>query len=387
MLPNQRLVSLDAFRGFVMILMASSGFGLAQMADLNPDSGLWQQIKYQVSHVPWTGCSLWDLIQPSFMFMVGIAVPLSVRRRKEEGQGFMGLIWHALTRALILILLAVLLSTHAKDTKTAWIFTNVLAQIGLGYVFLFVLARLGWEYCAAALVLILCGDWFWFFQHSLPIDESAITAMGASGKDLLPGFFAHWSKGVNVAADFDRWLLNLFPVAQPFVTNAGGYTSMNFVPALATMLGGAISGHFLLTSPHSALQKCGRLLAVAAICLLLGTVIGIVGCPIVKRIWTPSWVLFSGGWVLVLLAFFYWLVEIAGQRKLVFPLVVVGMNSIFIYVVHSLAAGWIREQLGKHGMAALFSSYWGPVIERVSVLAVLWFLCLWLYRQRAFLRL
>jgi predicted acyltransferase len=107
----------------------------------------------------------------------------------------------------------------------------------------------------------------------------------------------------------------------------------------------------------------------------------------VKRIWTPSWALLSGGWVLVMLSFFYWLVEIAGQRKIVFPFVVVGMNSIFIYVMHSLAAGWIREQLAKHGMGAVFASEWGPVIERCSVLAVLWLLCFWLYRQRAFLRI
>jgi predicted acyltransferase len=121
--------------------------------------------------------------------------------------------------------------------------------------------------------------------------------------------------------------------------------------------------------------------------LLLGTVIGFVGCPIVKRIWTPSWVLFSGGLVLVMLTSFYWAIEILGLKKPFFPLVVVGMNSIFIYVMHSLAAGWIKDQLSKHGMAALFATTWGPVIEKVSVLAVLWLLCLWLYRQRAFLRL
>jgi len=107
----------------------------------------------------------------------------------------------------------------------------------------------------------------------------------------------------------------------------------------------------------------------------------------VKRIWTPSWAILSGGWVLLILAFFYWLVEIAGQRRIVFPLVVVGMNSIFIYVMHSLSAGWISQQLAKHGMASLFASAWGPVIEKCSVLAVLWLLCFWLYRQRAFLRL
>jgi heparan-alpha-glucosaminide N-acetyltransferase len=387
MQPTQRLVSLDAFRGFVMLLMASSGLGLAQMAGLYPDSWAWQQIKYQVSHVPWTGCALWDLIQPSFMFMVGIAVPFSVRRRKEEGQGFIGLTWHSLIRALSLVLLAVLLSTGAKEKQTTWIFTNVLAQIGLGYVFLSILARLGWEYCVAASVMILAGYWFWFFQHPLPSEGFDFASVGAVKEDLLPGFFGHWSKGLNAAADFDRWLLNVFPHAQPFIVNAGGYTTLNFIPALATMLGGAIVGNFLLTSQRSQRQKCGLLLVVAAVALLLGTVIGIVGCPIVKRIWTPSWVLFSGGLVVAMLAFFYWFVEIAGFKKTVFPLVVVGMNSIFIYVMHSLCAGWISQQLAKHGMADLFVSHWGPVIEKASILVVLWLLCLWLYRQRAFLRL
>ena len=146
-----------------MLLMASSGFGLAQMAKLHPDSWGWQQVSFHVSHVPWTGCALWDLIQPSFMFMVGIAVPFSVLRRKAQGQGFFGLTWHACVRAVILVLLAVLLSTGVKDTQTNWIFANVLAQIGLGYVFLFLFARLGWEYCLAAIILILSGYWYWFF--------------------------------------------------------------------------------------------------------------------------------------------------------------------------------------------------------------------------------
>ena len=91
--------------------------------------------------------------------------------------------------------------------------------------------------------------------------------------------------------------------------------------------------------------------------------------------------------VLVMLTSFYWLIEIVGLKKPFLPLVVVGMNSIFIYVMHSLAAGWIKDQLSKHGMAELFATTWGPVIEKASVLAVLWLLCFWLYRQRAFLRL
>lgn len=389
MQPNQRLVSLDAFRGFVMLLMASSGFGLAQMAAAKPESWWWSQIKFQVSHVPWQGCALWDLIQPSFMFMVGVAVPLSVGRRRALGQGLITLGWHALIRAIILILLAVLLSTQGKDSMTNWAFTNVLAQIGLGYVFLVLISGMGWEYCLAAILVILVGDWYWFYQHPLPTPEqlAAFQSAKAPSEAIFDGFFAHWTIHTNAAAELDRWLLNLFPRSVPFGSNAGGYQTLNFIPALATMLGGAITGHFFLNQKHSAGHKCGRLLAAGIVCLLIGTVLGYVACPIVKRIWTPSWAVFSGGWVLLMLSFFYWLVEIAGQRRIVFPLVVVGMNSIFIYVMHSLTAGWISQQLSKHGMAGLFTTEWGPVIERCSVLMVLWLLCFWLYRQRAFLKI
>jgi predicted acyltransferase len=121
--------------------------------------------------------------------------------------------------------------------------------------------------------------------------------------------------------------------------------------------------------------------------LFLGTMLGLFVCPVVKRIWTPSWVLFSGGWVLLMLAAFYWVVEVWGWRKLVFPLVVVGMNSIFIYVMSSLSSGWIRGALKAHLPEAWTAGFWGPVVERCGVLAVLWLLCFWLYRQRAFLRL
>ncbi|MES2594452.1 MAG: DUF5009 domain-containing protein [Verrucomicrobiota bacterium] len=390
MLPNQRLVSLDAFRGFIMLLMASSGFGLAQLAAANPDVGWWQHIKYHVSHVPWQGCSLWDLIQPSFMFMVGIAVPLSVRRRRQEGEGFFKLSWHALVRAVILVLLAVLLTTRASDTQTNWFFTNVLAQIGLGYLFLVILTGMGWEYCVAGIILILCGYWFWFFQHPLPTAEiiASFEAAKPPPEGFMAGAFGHWNIHTNVAAEFDRWFLNAyFPRAEPYVFTSGGYQTLNFIPSLATMLGGAVTGDFLLTSPRSHGHKAARLLIVGIVCLLIGSILGFVICPIVKRIWTPSWAIFSGGWVLVMLSFFYWLVEVAGQRRLVLPLVVVGMNSIFIYVMHSLAAGWISQQLAKHGMASLFALPWGPVIEKCSVLFVLWLLCFWLYRQRAFLRL
>ncbi len=371
-----RLISLDAFRGFIMLLMASSSFGIPTMAKNHPESW-WPVIAPQFEHREWTGCALWDLIQPAFMFMVGLAMAFSFAKRAMAGDSFFKLFGHALVRAIVLILLGVMLASKGKP-QTEWLFTNVLAQIGLGYLFLFLLWRCGWETQIAAVVMILVGYWAWFVWHPLP-------AIAAEGPGVLRGFFAHWNIHTNAAADFDRWFLNLFPRAAPYDINPGGYQTLNFIPSLATMTLGLLTGRHLHVS-GDARRKCGGMIIAGILLLLVGTVIWFLVCPVVKRIWTPSWVLFSTGWVLLILALFHWLVEIAGQRRLVFPLVVVGMNSMFIYLMHSLCGKWIGDTLKTHFGTALFSGYWGPVMERCSILLVLWLLCWWLYRQRAFLR-
>ena len=369
-----------------MLLMVSSGFGIPAMAKKHPGT-FWEMQAPQFDHRAWSGCGLWDLIQPSFMFMVGLAMAYSYARRGAQGDGFFKMLAHALVRALVLVLLAVLLTSNGRPV-TQWAFTNVLGQIGLGYVFLFLLWRCGWEAQVAAIVIILAGYWWWFFWHPVPaaaFDGGKADQVGAAG--VLQGFFAHWNAHTNAAADFDRWFLNLFPRREPFVLSEGGYQTLNFIPSLATMLAGLVTGRFLHLS-KDARQTCARLVVTGVVLLMLGFIAGILVCPIVKRIWTPSWALFSSGWVLLMLAFFYWLVEIAGQRKLVFPLVVVGMNSIFIYVMKQLSTGWIRDTVKTHfGGDALFSGYLGPVVEKSAVLLVLWLMCWWLYRQRVFLRI
>src|SRR5688572_19402885 len=116
--PTNRLVSLDAYRGFVMLAMASGGLGLARVARQFPDSRLWDNIAYQVDHAAWRGCSFWDLIQPSFMFIVGVAMPFSYARRIQQGQSWPKMFLHAIVRSLILIALGIFLrSTGTKGTN------------------------------------------------------------------------------------------------------------------------------------------------------------------------------------------------------------------------------------------------------------------------------
>ncbi|MHB1080700.1 MAG: acyltransferase family protein [Prosthecobacter sp.] len=398
---NQRLLSLDAFRGFIMLLMASGGFGIAQMAAAHPGS-VWEFIKPQFAHQDWQGCSLWDLIQPSFMFMVGMAVPFSYAKRREHGQSFFGMAWHALSRSILLVALGVMLATRSGDKHTVFLFTNVLAQIGLGYFVLFLLSRMGWEYILSGIILILAGYTWFFVNHPLPTPQelAAIAGMKDSAHGVLPGFAGHWNIHTNAAAAFDRWWLNLLPQAKPYQYTNGGYQTLNCIPALATMLGGALTGGFLMNSRKTDKDRCATLLITGILLVVAGTaldfkILPVVGAqldqytllPVVKRIWTPSWAVLSSGWVLILLSIFYWLVEVLGMRRLVFPLVVVGMNSIVIYLLHSLCAGWITENLHKHLPETAFPAYWTPVIERCGVLFVLWLVCWWLYKQKAFIKL
>src|SRR5690349_1525272 len=138
-MSSKRLNSLDAFRGAVMLLMASSGFGIPQVAKHFTGSAAWAFLGYEFDHPPWVGFTLWDIIQPAFMFMVGVAVPWSVANRIARGQNFRAMFAHALWRAVLLVLLSIFLqSTWSRQTD--WSFNNVLAQIGFGYPFLFLLA-------------------------------------------------------------------------------------------------------------------------------------------------------------------------------------------------------------------------------------------------------
>lgn len=388
-LQSERLVALDAYRGFVMLMMASAGLGFSDMAHRFPDSPYWRFLAYEFSHVEWVGCALWDLIQPAFMFMVGVSMPFSYARRERAGDSFRRRLGHAVYRSVVLTALGVFLYSNGQS-QTNFIFPNVLAQIGLGYAWVFfTLGRpLGVQLGVASAILV--GYWALFFLYPPPAADFDFARVNAGPEAVLDGIFAHWSKNANLASDFDVWFLNLFPRAKRFEFNGGGYQTLNFVPSMATMIFGVIAGE-LLRGERTPERKLTLLLAGGAVLLVLGTIAGTTVCPIVKRIWTPSWALLSGGWVVWFLAAFYWLVDIRGWRRAVFPLVVVGMNSIAIYLMDSLLRGWLLGSIGTHlgpvGRRWLFEGTCGPLFEHLALLGAFWLICYWMYRQRIFVRI
>lgn len=375
----ERLLSLDAYRGAIMLLMVSGGLGIVQMGEQFPDT-VWARISPLLKHVPWTGGVPWDMIQPAFMFMVGVAMPFSYAKRMERGESGWQLFFHALGRALVLVLLGVLCSSGTKDV-TNWTFTNVLSQIGLGYVFLFFMWRTGtWGQLLGSLA-ILGGYWAWFAHSPLPPPATTTYPEG-----VFEGFFAHWNMNANVASTFDQWFLNRFPRLEPFVASEGGYQTLNFIPSIVTMCMGLMAGRFLQSERTHAVKVVG-LIGVGAAVTVLGIIASDQLCPIVKRIWTPSWVLFSGGIVTILLASFYFVVEVLRARWLAWLFAVVGMNSILVYLLSQFSKGWIKDRLHQHLEPDLFKGQFAPMIESGAVLGVIWLLCWYLYRQRAFLRI
>lgn len=388
-----RLASIDAYRGLVMFLMMAEVLHLGTMAERFPESGFWTLLGRHQSHVPWVGCTLHDLIQPSFSFLVGTALAFSVANRRARGQAFLPMFGHAIWRALVLIVLGIFLrSTHS--TTTNFTFEDTLTQIGLGYVPLFLLGFRPRRDQWIATWLILVGTWLAFALLPLVGPDFDYARVGVSQAWLadhgLTGFAEHWQKNSNLAWEVDLWWLNLFPRETPFTYNGGGYATLSFVPTLATMVLGLLAGGLLReeTDPRRRLR---RLVTLGLVCLGLGALLGWTGvCPVVKRIWTPSWVLFSGGWCFLGMALFHGLVDQAGWRGLAFPLVVIGMNSIAAYCIAHLWEDFIvkalRTHLGEDTFLRLGEAY-VPVVQGAAVLLVYWLILFWMYRQKIFLRI
>jgi predicted acyltransferase len=325
------------------------------------------------------------------MFMVGVSLPFSLASRRARGQSFARMFGHSVYRALVLIALGIFLRSQARP-QTYFTFEDVLTQIGLGYVFLFLLAwtRPRVQWIAAGAILI--GYWALFALYPLPPPGFDTTTVGvaADWPHRLSGFAAHWDKNTNFANAADQWFLNLFPRQRPFVFNGGGYLTLNFIPSLATMIFGLLAGG-LLQSARSERVKLRTLLVWGAGGLVLGTAFHLLGiCPIVKRIWTPSWTLFSGGWVMLFLAGYYYVIDVKGYRRWTFPFLVVGMNSIAMYALVHIATAYMTRSFVIHFGRAPFEVFgpaYAPVLLGACALTVFWLILFWMQRNRVFVKI
>jgi predicted acyltransferase len=387
--PPGRLTSIDAYRGLVMFLMVAEALNLGRVSRLMPESGFWKFLASQQSHREWVGCSLHDLIQPSFTFLVGVALPFSIASRVAKGQGFGKMLGHAMWRSFLLIALGIFLRSVGRP-QTNVTFEDTLTQIGLGYTFAFLIAFARAKTQWITLGTILVGYWLAWALYPLPPADFDWRSVGVRGDWVhLTGFAQHWDMNWNLGTAFDRWFLNLFPRERPFLYNGGGYLTLSFIPTLGTMLFGLMAGRWLRLE-RTSWEKIQMLLIAGTICFAASAILHFAGInPVVKRIWTPAWTIFSAGWCFLFLAAFYAVIDVKGYQAWAFPLVVIGMNSIAIYCLSHLIDGFILKTFQTHFGQEIFKAFgdaYSSLLSGAVVIVVLWLILYWMYRRKIFLR-
>ena len=362
----KRLVSLDLFRGLVMFLLVAEGAGLYRTwLEVSQEGSFMYALATQFHHHPWNGLRFWDLVQPYFMFIVGVAMWFSVKKRIEKGDTHQKITSHILRRCILLLAFGVGLHIGYSG-KLVWELWNVLSQLSVTILIAYAILRLP----GRTQLLISIG--------LLVLSEALYRFTGISGYDqpFVPGH--------NFGSFIDMILMGKI--------NGDGWVAFNFIPSAAHTIWGVLAGK-LLASSKTEWTKVKLLLIYGGIALIMGYLLEWTGVdPIIKRLCTASFIMASGGWALLTLAFFYWLVDIMRAKKWTWFFIVVGMNPIFIYLFMETAGHqWLRGFSGSFvtdGFLRLgMSEHFALLFNSVVVLALAWGLCYWLYKRKIFFKI
>lgn len=365
-----RLVSLDTLRGFDMFWIAGGEYLMVSLAALT-GWPFFQWAAGQMEHVEWEGFRFYDMIFPLFLFIAGVSMPFSILKRKQRGESMKSLYAHLIKRLLLLILLGLIYNglTERLDLSQQR-YSSVLARIGIGWFF------------AAVIVLntSIRGQILWF--AGILLGYFAIMKLVP-----VPGFGeGDLSPQGNLAAFIDRTILPGRLCCYEYGDNEG---LLSHIPAIATALLGALTGHLLISNDKrlTGIRKGLILLGAGIVGLGLGKLWSFIGFPIIKNLWTSSFVLYAGGWSILLLAVFYLVIDVWKIRKWTFPFVVIGMNSITIYMLNSGIMDF--GQMGRYffgGLAGYFSEPAGQVILVSGAILCMWTVLYILYKNKIFLK-
>jgi predicted acyltransferase len=358
-----RLVSLDAFRGLTMFLLVAEGARLYEALQHPEFSGtLLGTVAVQFTHHPWNGLRFWDLVQPFFMFIVGVAMPFALSKRHERGDSELEIFKHVIFRSFMLLLFGVLLHC-AYANRLVWELWNVLSQLSFTYLLAYLIMR--W----APKTQIL-------FTLGLLILTQALYLVWS-----VPGFDQAFVKDHNFGSYMDLVLMGK-------LNAGGGWVAINCVPTAAHTIWGVLAG-MVLRSNRAAMQKLKLLVIPGLIMVVVGYALDPM-IPIIKRICTSSFVIVSGGWCLLVLALFFWLIDVKGISRWARFAIIVGMNSIFIYLFsNTIGPRWLN------GFVAIFTegffSWTGAglvaLLTALVSLAVHWYLCYWLYERKILIKI
>ncbi len=361
-LNTNRLYSLDFFRGFTMFLLIiefTELFSLLVSPKL--EGSLIYKIGTQFHHVPWIGLHFWDLIQPFFMFIVGVAIPYSYNNRLKKGQSHKQITVHVLKRAFLLLFLGWALYYNGPG-EGAFRFQNVLAQLSVTY-----------------LLSYLIMNKSFVKQIIFSITLLALT-------ELIYRYFpvSGFDQAFVPNKNFGTWLDMQYGGADL----SGHWVSFNAIPTTAHTIWGVLTGKLLMSS-KTANQK----LKILIISGLTGIIVGYLlsfETPIIKRIATSSFVLVSGGYTILALVFSYWLIDIKKLKRGTLFFAIVGMNPLFIYLFSHVGGAEFISNIIHPFTSTLFGwmgNLTADILASLFVIFLLWYICYWLYKKNIFIKL
>lgn len=359
---RSRILSIDALRGFDMFWIIG-GDSLAVAILTTSGWSAAAQLAEQFEHVDWQGFRFYDLIFPLFLFLVGCVLPFSLDKYRDQPKAAY---WRIVRRATLLVVLGLIGNNILQFDWGNLRIAGVLQRIGICYALaaiLYLHARVRGQ--ALAIAAILLGYWALLALFPVP---------GGSAGD--------YSKEGNLAGYVDR---NFLPgkILKPYYGFGDNEGILSTIPAIATTLIGALAGQ-LLKSSLNAWSKAGWLALSGLACIAVGQAWGLT-FPIVKNIWTSSFVLVAGGWSLLLLSLFYTILDVLKWRGWELFWVVIGMNAITIYVAQRFIDFSGMSKFFLAGIAGLCGDS-SRTILLAGAIAAKWLFLYFLYRQKVFLR-
>jgi len=358
---NNRLLSLDFFRGLTMfLLIAATTKVFRHMMDPSLEGTLIHAIGQQFEHADWIGLHFWDLVQPFFMFIAGVAIPLSVNKRMQRGDSYQKILRHTCTRSLALLFFGVMLPSVNRGELTL-VFQNVLAQLAFTYLVAMLLMRRS-------------------VTTQVVVSVSLIVL-----SDLIYRFFpvAGYNQAFVPDQNFGAW----FDMLISGQLSSGHWVSFNAIPTTAHTMWGVLAGQ-LLMSDRAWQQKLKILLFAGLVCLVIGYSLHPF-IPIIKRICTSSFVIVSGGWCLLTLALSFWLIDVRGTGPWPRFFAIVGSNSLFIYLFSHIGGSDLLYRIALP-VTKLILGWTGKspvlIVNGLVTWLMLWYLCYWLFKRKIFIK-
>ncbi|MFC1607698.1 acyltransferase family protein [Candidatus Latescibacterota bacterium] len=359
---KDRILSIDALRGFDMFLIIGGGTFIQRILNLI-DTPVTRAITHQMHHPQWHGFTSWDLIFPLFLFLVGTSIPLSLDKRLARGTSQRDIISHVLKRSLILYFFGMVMEAGRIDALGGLRYTGVLHRIAFCYCCTsFIVMKTTIRGQVIWIVSLLTG--YWLVMRYVPVPGHGAGVFTPEG---------------NVASYLDR-LMQPGALRTELFDNEGFLSTF---PAIATTLMGSVSGWWL-NSSRDGTAKTAVLAATGTGLIVSGLMWGLI-FPINKLLWTSSFALLTGGMCMCLLALFYWVIDIKRYRRWAFPLVVIGMNALTIYIAGALFDFGRIVNVFTYEFIGQLGPY-KPVVFSGCVLAVKWIFLYVLYRKRIFLK-